>query len=74
MSNPVPDYHSLSVSERIQLVEDIWDSIVAENPESIQLTPTHRTEVKRRLEAHDANPDSAVSWDSVRTELFQRNH
>lgn len=74
MSNLAPDYHSLSVSERIQLVEDIWDSIVAENPESIQLTPTQLTEVKRRLEAHDANPDSAVSWDSVRTELLQRNH
>jgi putative addiction module component (TIGR02574 family) len=74
MSNSTPDYRALSVSERIQLVEDIWDSIVAENPESVQLTPAQRAELKRRLDAHDADPSSAVSWDEVRSELFQRNH
>lgn len=74
MSNSGPDYRALSVSERIQLVEDIWDSIVAENPESVQLTPAQRAELKRRLDAHDADPSSAVSWDEVRSELFQRNH
>ena len=74
MSSPARDYRSLSVSERIQLVEDIWDSIVEENPESIQLTPAQQAEVKRRLDAHDADPNSAVSWDDVRSELFQRNH
>jgi len=74
MSNPAPDYRLLSVSERIQLVGDIWDSIVAENPGSVQLTPAQRAEVRRRVEAHDADPGSAVSWDSVRSELFQRNH
>ena len=74
MSNQVPDYRSLSVSERIQLVEDIWDSIVAENPDSIQLTPAQRIEMKRRLDAHDADPGSAEAWDDIRSELFQRNH
>lgn len=74
MSNPAPDYRSLSVSQRIQLVGDIWDSIVAENPDAVQLTPAQRAEVRRRVEAHDADPTSAVSWDSVRSELFQRNH
>jgi putative addiction module component (TIGR02574 family) len=74
MSNAAPDYRSLSVSERIQLVEDIWDSIVAENPDSIQLTPAQLAEVHRRVEAHDADPNSAVSWNSIRSELFHRNH
>ena len=74
MSNAAPDYRSLSVSERIQLVEDIWDSIVAENPDSVQLTPAQSAEVRRRVEAHDADPNNAISWNSVRSELFQRNH
>ena len=74
MSNPAPDYRSLSVSERIQLVEDIWDSIVAENPASVQLTPAQRAEIQRRVDAHDADPGSAVAWDAVRSELFQRDH
>lgn len=74
MTRSAPDYRALSVSERIQLVEDIWDSIVSENPESVQLTPAQRAELKRRLDAHDADPSNAVSWDEVRSELFQRNH
>jgi putative addiction module component (TIGR02574 family) len=74
MSHSDLDYRSLSVSERIQLVEDIWDSIVAENPDSVQLTAAQRAEIKRRLDAHDANPSGAVGWDAVRSELFQRNH
>jgi putative addiction module component (TIGR02574 family) len=74
MSNSAPDYRWLSVSERIQLVEDIWDSIVAENPESVQLTSLQRAELNRRLDAHDSDPSSAVAWDEVRSELFQRNH
>lgn len=61
MSKPSPDYRDLSVSERIQLVEDIWDSIVAEQPDAIQLTPAQRAELDRRLEAHDADPSTRVS-------------
>jgi putative addiction module component (TIGR02574 family) len=50
------DLLELSVSERIQLVEDLWDSIVAV-PESIQLTEAQRQELDRRLDAyHQTKP------------------
>jgi len=74
VSSQARDFRSLSISERIQLVEDIWDSIAVENPEAVQLSSQQRAEIKRRLEAHDADPGSAVDWGSVRSELFQRNH
>ena len=74
MSQPKPDFLQLSIPERIQLVEDIWDSIVAENPTAVQLSEGQRQEIRRRLAAHDAQPESAISWDQVRSELFQRNH
>ena len=74
MSQPRPDFHSLSVAERIQLAEDIWDSIAAENPDSVQLSPEQRQEVRARAMAHDQDPSSALPWDQVRTELFQQNH
>jgi len=32
------EYMKLSVSERIQLVEDIWDSIAAEAPNTVELS------------------------------------
>ena len=41
-SMPTPtatiEYMKLSVSERIQLVEDIWDSIAAEAPDTVELS------------------------------------
>ncbi|MCA0311575.1 MAG: addiction module protein [Proteobacteria bacterium] len=74
MSNLTPDFRALSVAERIQLVEDIWDSIAAEGPDAVDLTSAQRKELRRRIAAHDADPGSAVPWDTVRTELFQQTH
>ena len=74
MSQNRPDFLSLSVAERIQLAEDIWDSIATENPEAVTLSPVQLQELQSRLDAHDMNPESAVAWEQVRAELFQRNH
>ena len=64
------EYMKLSVSERIQLVEDIWDSIAAEAPDSIELSKTQKAELHRRVAAHQADPSSAVPWEQVRAKLF----
>jgi putative addiction module component (TIGR02574 family) len=67
----VEDLLHLSVAERIQLVEDLWDSI-ANRPEALELTEAQRLEIDRRLAEHDANPTSAASWEDVRARLRQR--
>jgi putative addiction module component (TIGR02574 family) len=41
----------LSVSERIQLVEEIWDSIAAESSETIELSQAQKDELHRRAAA-----------------------
>ncbi|MGH9623584.1 MAG: addiction module protein [Bryobacteraceae bacterium] len=74
MSQTIQDFRNLSVAERIQLVEDIWDSIAIEGSEAVQLSEAQRQELQRRVQAHDADPSSAVSWEQVRAELIQRNH
>ncbi len=74
MSQPRPDFHGLSVAERIQLAEDIWDSIAAEEPDSVALTAAQRKEVAARAQAHDEDPSTSLPWEQVRTELFQQNH
>jgi len=43
------DVLSLSIPERIQLVEDIWDTI-AECPDEIRLSDEQKAELDRRLE------------------------
>ncbi len=74
MSQAKPEFSHLSVAERIQRVEDIWDSIVVESPAAVQLPEAQREEVRRRLAADDSEPGSAIPWEQVRSELFQRNH
>ena len=59
------DVLELSVAERIQLVEDIWDSI-SKASEPAPLTPTQRQELDRRLESHRKNPSSGSTWTEVK--------
>jgi putative addiction module component (TIGR02574 family) len=72
MPNPAStvDYMKLSVSERIQLFEDIWDSIAAEAPETVGLSQAQKAELHRRVAAHRADPSTAVPWEQVRSKLF----
>ena len=61
----------LPVSERIQLVEDLWDSI-ADCPEELPLTDAQKEELDRRLEAWRANPAEGASWETVRARIQNR--
>ena len=72
MPTPVAntEYMKLSVSERIQLVEDIWDSIAAEAPDAVELSPSQKAELHRRAAAHRADPSTSVPWEQVRSKLF----
>ena len=71
MNSPISNFKELPISERIQLVEDIWDSIAEETPVSLQLSAADRTELQRRLAAHKADPSSSIPWDEVRASLFK---
>ncbi len=59
------DILRLSVSERIQLVQDIWDSI-AEVPDSLPLTEEQKAELDRRLDAYHRDPNAGSPWSVVR--------
>lgn len=54
----------LSLSERIQLVEDIWDTIAAE-PDALNLSEPQGEELERRLQAYRQNPLPVSSWQEV---------
>lgn len=67
----ITDLMHLSVAERIQLVEDLWDSVAAE-PEALPLTDAQCRELERRLAEHERDPASAVAWEEVRARLHER--
>ena len=61
----------LPISERIQLVTEIWDSI-AEFPDEIELTPSTRKLLAKRLAAYRANPDAGYPWQEVKHRITSR--
>ena len=61
----------LSTAERIQLVEDIWDTI-AMQPEEVALTEAQTQELDRRLEAYQQDPLAGASWQEVQQRVRQQ--
>lgn len=65
------DILDLSLSERIQLAQDIWDSI-AQVPESLVLTDQERAEIDLRLDLYRKNPNAGSPWSAVRDRIKNR--
>lgn len=65
------DTLTLSIAERIQLVEDIWDTIAAE-AQSIELTEDEKRIIDERLEAYHGNPDLGSPWEDVYKRILSR--
>lgn len=65
------DVLELSVAERIQMVEDIWDSI-ATIPQPLKLTDAQREELDQRLEDYRQNPDEGSPWEEVKKRILGR--
>lgn len=61
----------MSPGERLQLVQEIWDSL-ADEAEASTLTDAQREEVDRRWAAHLANPQAAIPWEQVEAEILAR--
>ena len=76
MSTIMEDVKKMPISERIQLVEDIWDTIATVSSDShgtLKLSKTELVELNRRRDAHQADPGSGISWEEVRSKLFSDN-
>lgn len=62
------DISEISIAERIQLVEDLWDSIL-EQQEELPLSEAQQQELDRRLENYKKNHTSGSSWEEVKQRL-----
>lgn len=63
-----PEIRSLPVAQRIDLVEQIWDSIV-EDEQAFELTDAQQAELDRRIASHHESPDRGTPWEEVRKRL-----
>jgi putative addiction module component (TIGR02574 family) len=58
----------LSIAERIQLAEDLWDSIIGKQDE-IHLDVAQQQELDRRLAQHRQDPTAGSTWETVKQRL-----
>lgn len=61
----------LSPSEKLQLVEDLWDDL-ASTPETIPIHEWQKEELARRKANLLSNPSSGLSWDEVKRRVRRR--
>jgi putative addiction module component (TIGR02574 family) len=62
----------LGRAERLQLVEDLWDSI-AEEDAQLPVPEWKRAELKRRKERFSQHPSSGRTWEQVKQRARARH-
>lgn len=68
MASSAVSIDHLTVEERLELLERLWDSLV-DTPERIPLTDAQREELDRRLDDFERDPSIGIPWDEVRKRI-----
>ena len=58
----------LSVPQKLQLVKDLWDSILAV-PGSVPVPEWQKEELDRRAAEHLRNPAAVLTWEEVKERI-----
>jgi len=72
MDPSAPAVFDLSPSEKLQLVEDLWDDL-ASTPESVPVYDWQKGELARRKANLLNNPASGLAWEEVKRRARSRH-
>jgi putative addiction module component (TIGR02574 family) len=67
----LPGISKLSTPEKILLVEDLWDSISADES-SIPVPESHKTELDKRFKRHQSAPGALLSLDDLKARIEKK--
>jgi putative addiction module component (TIGR02574 family) len=60
----------LPLAERVQAVEDLWDSIAEDSSGSLGLSAEQQAELDERLDDLEANPHDQEPWEKVKASIL----
>ena len=63
---------ALSISEKLQLIEYIWDSLVVD-ADKIPLTQSQKQELDRRLASYQNLENQGESWEVVKHRILNND-
>lgn len=69
MTTQLQELRSLPISERVQLVEDLWDSI-AQDASEITLAQDQIDLLDKRLNSLDEDPSAGTAWDIAKQRII----
>jgi len=70
--DPVTSIFDLSPSEKLQLVEDLWDDLAA-TPEAVPVREWQKQELARRKANLMKNPASVLAWEEAKRRIRARH-
>ena len=70
MASPKIDISRLTPGERLELLEQLWDSL--DPAEAAPISPELQEELERRSAEAAADPDGGRDWEDVKTEQKRR--
>jgi len=70
MTTALQQLESLSVPERVQLVEDLWDSIARSNAQ-IPIPQWQKDELARRKRDYLRHPELGLPWPKVKQAILK---
>jgi putative addiction module component (TIGR02574 family) len=69
MSSLPPEIRQLPIPVRVQLADQIWDSVI-EDESAFQLTSAQQAELDRRLIDLQAHPELGDPWEVVKRRII----
>jgi putative addiction module component (TIGR02574 family) len=71
MPIPALDLGKLTRDEKLQLIDQIWDSL-DNDPDAFPLTESQRRELDRRLDEMDRGDVAGIPWEQALKEIQSR--
>jgi putative addiction module component (TIGR02574 family) len=59
----------LSTSEKIELIDLLWESL---DMDDLPLTEDQRRELDNRIARHEQNPSDVIPWEQVKANLLKK--
>jgi len=67
----IPEIEALSTSEKILLVEDLWDRIAVDES-SVPVPQSHKEELNRRMRRYESHPGTLLSLGELQARIDRR--
>ena len=69
--NPPPGFDTLTIDEKIEYVQSLWERITV-SAEEVPVPDCHKRILNDRLRAYRSDPEAVRPWEQVREEI-ERN-